>query len=149
MTRIESMVDGIEYDFDKLNQLIGSKFDKSTKLATPAEVAKTKRGICHESAIFMAYKFHNKKVRYFTFMFTTRNLKTGAELHHSGSTWWYHKRWWIKDSGGRLIGFPTEEALKDFLDDVFTSIESPIEKWANLGQLDKFDWSYGEWISQI
>ena len=64
MTKIEALVDGIEYDFDKLNQLIGSKFDKSTKLATPAEVAKTKRGICHESAIFMAKKIGEKKVRY-------------------------------------------------------------------------------------
>ena len=149
MTKIESLVDGIEYDFDKLNQLIGSKFEPSIRLATPAEVAETKRGICHESAIFMAKKFGEKKVRYFTFIFTTRHAKTGAILHHSGSTWWSKKKWWIKDSAGRLIGFPTEEALKDFLDDVFRSIESPIEKWANLGQLKRFDWSYGEWVSQI
>ena len=149
MTKIEALVDGIEYDFDKLNQLIGSKFDKSTKLATPAEVAKTRRGICHESAIFMAKKFSEKKVRYFTFLFTTKHRRTKTLLHHSGTSWWYHKRWWIKDSGGRLIGFPTEEALRDFLSGIFESIESPIEKWANLGRLNKFDWSYGEWISQI
>ena len=149
MTKIETMIDGIEYDFDKLNQLIGSKFDHSIRLATPAQVAETKKGICHESAIFMANVFSRKHVRYFTFMFTTKHQKTGAELHHSGSTWWKNKKWWIKDSGGRLLGFKSEKDLKDFLDDVFKSIESPIEKWANLGRLNKFDWSYGEWISQI
>lgn len=149
MTKIEMLVDGIEYDYDKLNQLIENKFEPSIRLATPAQVAETRKGVCHESAIFMAYTFNRKHVRYFTFMFTTRHNKTGAELHHSGSTWWYHKRWWIKDSAGRLVSFKSEEDLKDFLDDVFRSIESPIEKWVNLGQLKKFDWSYGEWIGQL
>ena len=149
MTKIEKMVDGIDYDFDKFRMLVDNGFDEETRLATPAEVAESKKAICHESAIFMADVFNRKRIRYFTFMFVTENKENHKLCHHSGSTWWSHKQWWIKDSSNRLLGFKNEESLKEFLSDVFREINAPIIDWKNLGQLKKFDWTYGEWVSQL
>ena len=97
----------------------------------------------------MADVFNRKRVRYFTFMFVTENKENHKLCHHSGSTWWSHKQWWIKDSSNRLLGFKNEESLKEFLSDVFREINAPIIDWKNLGQLKKFDWTYGEWVSQL
>lgn len=149
MTKIETIISRIRYDMDKLELLINNGFDPLTPLATPEEVKNSGRGICHETAIYMADLFNNKKIKHFTFIFTTKHSKSGAILHHSGTVWCKYKKLWIIDSVGKTIGFKSENELRKFLNEKFTEIESPIVKWKNLGQLQKFNWTYGEWVSQL